>query len=229
MIRALAQALGEQRLAERVVDLVRARVREVLALEPDAVARARSESRGGVRERRGPPDEVGAAIERARRGSPGRRASAATPPRARRAPGSGPRGRSGRRTRRSGRARRGRGCERVGHPASSSRMRAAGSAARISASPTSTASAPAGLRPFDVVAGRHAALEHPRRGRREPGRAAPAPRPGSTSRVSRSRQFTPITGAPSGPLHLVLGVAFDQGAHARDPRRRRAGRAARHR
>ena len=35
-----AEALGEQRLADRVVDLVRARVREVFALEPDLGAPA---------------------------------------------------------------------------------------------------------------------------------------------------------------------------------------------
>ena len=36
----LAHALGEQQLAERVVDLVRAGMTEVLALEKDRVARA---------------------------------------------------------------------------------------------------------------------------------------------------------------------------------------------
>ena len=39
----LAQPLREQRLAERVVDLVRARVRQVLALQPDLVAELRGQ------------------------------------------------------------------------------------------------------------------------------------------------------------------------------------------
>ena len=56
----LAHALGEQRLPERVVDLVRAGVREVLALEKDAHAvatRARGEACGLV-DRRRPADVV---------------------------------------------------------------------------------------------------------------------------------------------------------------------------
>ena len=42
----LAHALGQQRLAERVVDLVRAGVGEVLALQEDARAAGASASRG---------------------------------------------------------------------------------------------------------------------------------------------------------------------------------------
>ncbi len=42
---ALAEALGEQRLAERVVDLVRPGVREILALQPDVVAELGGEPR----------------------------------------------------------------------------------------------------------------------------------------------------------------------------------------
>ena len=53
----LAHALGEQRLAERVVDLVRAGVVEVLALEPDLAARRLAEPLGVV-ERRGAADVV---------------------------------------------------------------------------------------------------------------------------------------------------------------------------
>ena len=54
----LAHALREERLAERVVDLVRAGVREVLALEPDLrAARVRREPRRG-RELRRAPDEL---------------------------------------------------------------------------------------------------------------------------------------------------------------------------
>ena len=53
----LAHPLGEQRLPERVVDLVRAGVVEVLALEPDRVAGGLAQALGQV-QRRGPPDEV---------------------------------------------------------------------------------------------------------------------------------------------------------------------------
>src|ERR1700760_4794446 len=45
-----ADALGEQRLSQRIVDLVGAGVREVLAFEPDLRAPARGE---GVRESQG--------------------------------------------------------------------------------------------------------------------------------------------------------------------------------
>ena len=55
----LAHALGQQALADRVVDLVRARVRQVLALEPHrARADALGEARGLVERRRSP--DVGA-------------------------------------------------------------------------------------------------------------------------------------------------------------------------
>jgi hypothetical protein len=50
----LAHALGQQRLADRVVDLVRAGVVEVLALEPDLAAGLRAEALGQV-QRRGTP------------------------------------------------------------------------------------------------------------------------------------------------------------------------------
>ena len=53
----LAESLREQRLTERVVDLVRPGVREVLALQPDVVAELVGQP-GRVRDRRGPPDEV---------------------------------------------------------------------------------------------------------------------------------------------------------------------------
>ena len=54
----LPHALREKRLAERVVDLVCARVREVLALEPDrGTARVRGEPRRGRQLRRS-PDEL---------------------------------------------------------------------------------------------------------------------------------------------------------------------------
>ena len=49
----LAHAAGEQRLPQRIVDLVRAGVRQVLALEPD-LATGQLGQTGGVVERRGP-------------------------------------------------------------------------------------------------------------------------------------------------------------------------------
>ena len=103
----LAEALREQRLTERVVDLVRAGVREVLALQPDPVAElvGQAAPRGvsGV----GRPDEVPRRATRARRGSRGRPGAATRPRRARPAPGSAPPGRSAPRRCRTGRARRG--------------------------------------------------------------------------------------------------------------------------
>ena len=83
---ALAHALGQQRLAEDVVDLVRAGVAEVLALEQDRRAAALAQP-GGVVERRGAAGVVG---EQARElGLEGRvaRAPPRRPPSARRAPG----------------------------------------------------------------------------------------------------------------------------------------------
>ena len=53
----LAQPFRDQRLAERVVDLVGARVRQVLALQPDLVAELRGQP-ARMRDRRGTPDEV---------------------------------------------------------------------------------------------------------------------------------------------------------------------------
>ena len=62
----LAHAHREQRLAERVVDLVRAGVRQVLALQEDARAAARLRQPRGFVERRRPADVVLAAAGRAR-------------------------------------------------------------------------------------------------------------------------------------------------------------------
>ena len=101
----LAHALGEQRLAERVVDLVRARVDEVLALEPDRVAGRLGEPLREVQRRRAARvvaqqrRELGAEAGVVARRRP-------TPPRARRARASASRARTGRRRGRSG-ARRG--------------------------------------------------------------------------------------------------------------------------
>src|SRR6185295_3835929 len=53
----LAHALHEQALAHRVVDLVRARVAEVLALEPEPAAEPLGQA-ARLRERRGPAHEV---------------------------------------------------------------------------------------------------------------------------------------------------------------------------
>ena len=53
----LAHALGEQRLAERVVELVRAGVQQVLALEPDRAAGDLAHALGEI-ERRRPPGVV---------------------------------------------------------------------------------------------------------------------------------------------------------------------------
>ena len=101
----LAHALGEQRLAERVVDLVRAGVREVFALEEDAAAAARLGEPLGFPQRRWPADVM---REQARqlRGERGilpcARDTRARAPRL--APPASP-ARSARRTRRNSRAR----------------------------------------------------------------------------------------------------------------------------
>ena len=97
----LAHPLGQQRLAERVVDLVGAGVVEVLALEPDRVP-GRARTGAGEVQRRRAADVVAQQPRRARRGSRDRRAPRSTPPRARRAPASASRGRTGRRRARSG-------------------------------------------------------------------------------------------------------------------------------
>ena len=101
----LAHALGQQALAERVVELVRARVHQVLALEPDRAAGGLGEPLGVV-ERRRAAAEVALQAATARRGSRRRRAPRSRPPRARRAPASASRGRTGRRRGRSGAPRR---------------------------------------------------------------------------------------------------------------------------
>ena len=62
----LAHPLREQRLAERVVDLVRAGVREVLALEEDARAAERLRQPLRLVERRRTPDVVAQQVARAR-------------------------------------------------------------------------------------------------------------------------------------------------------------------
>ena len=109
--------LREQRLAERVVDLVRAGVREVLALEPDlrAPALRRAAARGVSAV--GRPDPVAQLRGRARRWKSGvAQVAPHALPRAARAPAPASRARSGRRTGRSGRARPG------SRPASRSRQ-----------------------------------------------------------------------------------------------------------
>ena len=102
---ALAHALREQRLAERVVDLVRAGVREILALEEEAHARVARRAPRLVERRR--PADVGRRAARfsvadelgiAPRGEVRRRRAPRPAPSASRA-------RTGRRTRRSSRAR----------------------------------------------------------------------------------------------------------------------------
>ena len=98
----LAQPPGEQRLADRVVDLVRAGVVQVLALQPDARARRRSLEPLGQVERRRPADVVAAELRRARPGTPGRREPPRSPRPARRARPSPSRARTGRRSRRTG-------------------------------------------------------------------------------------------------------------------------------
>ena len=97
----LAHALGQQALAERVVELVRARVHQVLALEPDRPA-------GGLGEplARGRAGSAGRRSRRPggapRRGSPRRRAPRSRRPRARPARASASRARTGRRRGRTG-------------------------------------------------------------------------------------------------------------------------------
>ena len=96
----LAHALGQQRLADRVVDLVRAGVRQVLALQVGRAARPAP--------RAARPGRAASACRRSRAGAgparPGRRRPPARrprPPSARRARRSGSRARSGRRRGRS--------------------------------------------------------------------------------------------------------------------------------
>ncbi len=69
----LAEPLGEQRLADGVVDLVRAGVGQVLALEPDARARRPRRQALGQVERRRPADVVARQALDARRRRPDRR------------------------------------------------------------------------------------------------------------------------------------------------------------
>ena len=100
---ALAHALGEQRLAEHVVDLVRAGVVQVLALEQQPAARA-PRTGGGPRRAATAGRRSRAAARRARRGTPGRPTPRGTRRRARRRPGPASRGRTARRTRRTARS-----------------------------------------------------------------------------------------------------------------------------
>ena len=90
----LAEPPREHRLAERVVELVRAGVEEILALEVDALA---GREPLGERERRRAAGVRRQRARAARRGTRRRRAPRASRARARRAPGSASRGRSGRR------------------------------------------------------------------------------------------------------------------------------------
>ena len=67
----LAEPLGDQRLPERVVDLVGPGVRQILPLEPDVVAEFVGQALGR-RDRRGPAHEVARQASRVRAGSPRR-------------------------------------------------------------------------------------------------------------------------------------------------------------
>ena len=102
----LAHALREQRLAERVVDLVRAGVREVLALEEDARAAERRGSAASPRRAASAGRRSCAAGPRARAERGIARVPRDRPLRARRPARRASRARSGRRRRRSSRARR---------------------------------------------------------------------------------------------------------------------------
>ena len=139
---ALAHAAGQQRLAEHVVDLVRAGVVEVLALEQDPGATG-SARRSAAPRSAGWAGRCSARAGRAarpgrrRRGGPSRR-----PRPARRARQRGPRGRSGRRRGRSGRGRRGRDPGVVPLPI----VRRAGHAGRLPVTGCGAA-APGGRRP----------------------------------------------------------------------------------
>ena len=72
----LAHALGEQRLAEHVVDLVRAGVVEVLALEQDPRAAGVLAEPRGLGERAGPAGVVRQQVVELGAGTPGRPAAA---------------------------------------------------------------------------------------------------------------------------------------------------------
>ncbi len=78
---ALAHPLGQQRLADRVVDLVRAGVVEVLALEIDLMPGRLAQARGAIQRRR-PTDVALPGARSARPGTRGPRAPAPTLPRA---------------------------------------------------------------------------------------------------------------------------------------------------
>ena len=102
---ALAHAAGQQRLPEGVVDLVRAGVRQVLALEEDARAAGLRGQPPRLVERRGPSDVVlqqRVELLEERRGPRGRGSTRAS---VRRPAPSASRGRTGRRTGRSSPAR----------------------------------------------------------------------------------------------------------------------------
>ena len=98
----LAHPRGEQRLAHHVVELVRARVGQVLPLEQHAHPQALRQTRC-TRSPASDGRRSGAATRRARCGTPGRPRHRRTTSRARGRPASTTRGRSGPRTRRSDR------------------------------------------------------------------------------------------------------------------------------
>ena len=102
----LAHALGQQRLAQHVVDLVRSGVVEVLPLQQERAAELGGEPLGLVEERRAAGVVAEQAVE-LRRGRPGRPTPPGTPGRARRRPSRASRGCSARRSRRSARTARG--------------------------------------------------------------------------------------------------------------------------
>ena len=93
----LAEPPGEHRLPQRVVELVRAGVEQVLALQVEALPRREAL---GERERRGPAGERRAQVIELRTDTPDPRARRPSRAPARREPGSGSRGRSAPRTRR---------------------------------------------------------------------------------------------------------------------------------
>ena len=162
----LAHPLGEQRLAEHIVDLVRAGVGQVLALEQHPAPAGLGREPGRLGEQRGPagvPGEQGGELGLERRVGLGRRGTRRS---VRPGPTSAPRARAGRRTGRSARSHRasapapardaapGAGRRWSGHPRS---PRSAGCEPAVTRSatadrgslpvtrlsPTSTASAPA--------------------------------------------------------------------------------------
>ena len=229
-----AEALREQRLAERVVDLVRAGVREVLALEPHLRTPAPRQL-ARVRERRRPA-HPGAQL-RLELGAEARLAAGARarPPRGGRAPAPASRARSVRRRARSGRARPGTRRERLGEQRLAVDLQGLGSHQRLSSDIGAARRLAGGADEFTNARGvLHAALALDARAHVHAERAHGAHRLGDVRRRSSPPASTSCVaarerrrGAPVGALARAAAAALEQ-QRARQRRGQRAA-AAQHR